>query len=241
MFPSILFEDSDLAVLEKGPDMVVNRSGTSHDHTLQDWVEGNVQFEIEDNTSESDFVKRSGIVHRLDRETSGIILVAKNENAFLALQKQFKERLVKKEYVALVHGHVEQDSGVIEAPVGRLPWQRTKFGVHPGGRSAYSEYKVERRAYLPVSSSDLPVTLVRVFPKSGRTHQIRVHFQHIHHPVFADSLYAGRKTGRRDREVLPRQFLHAAVIEFLHPRTSSWMRFESPLPPDLVAITLKFA
>lgn len=246
MFPSILFEDNDLVVLEKGPDMVVNRSGTSSDNTLQDWVESNIQFTIHDlqaknKEEQSDFVKRSGIVHRLDRETSGIILVAKNEKTFLALQSQFKDRHVRKEYVALVHGHIEGDTGVIDVPVGRLPWARTKFGVHPEGRAALTEYKVEKRAELDVARGKIPVSLVRVYPKTGRTHQIRVHFQHIHHPVFADSLYAGRKTGRGDRAILPRQFLHAAGIEFVNPVTNETMRFESPLPSDLVAITLGFA
>lgn len=247
MFPSILFEDRDLTVLEKGPDMVVNRSGTSSDNTLQDWVEENLEFGVEDmgfkdsNVEQGDFVKRSGIVHRLDRETSGIILVAKNERTFLALQSQFKERSVRKEYVVLVHGHIKGDTGVIDVPVGRLPWARTKFGVHSGGRAALTEYKVERRAELPSERDTIPVSLVRVYPATGRTHQIRVHFQHIHHPVFADSLYAGRKTGRGDRALLPRQFLHAAAIEFVHPTTNEKLRFESPLPSDLVAITLSFA
>lgn len=240
MYPSILYEDSQVAVLEKGAGMVVNRAGTVDAETLQDWVEENIQFDGEE-SGVSDFVKRSGIVHRLDRETSGIILVGKNERSFLHLQSQFKNREVAKEYTLLVHGHVKEGAGSIVAPIARLPWNRMRFGVVAGGRDAHTDFEVVERRVLESGGEMIPVTLVRAFPKTGRTHQLRVHFKHINHPLFADHLYGGRKMGKRDRELLARQFLHASAISFHHPDTGELVHFESPLPPDLVAITLKFA
>ena len=241
MYPSILFEDNYLVVIEKGAGMVVNRAGTVAKETLQDWVESNIKFDSRDSPrhEESDFVKRSGIVHRIDKDTSGIVLCAKREDAFLALQNQFKERSVAKEYTLLVHGHLSPDRGEINAPIARLPWNRMRFGVVPQGRDAVTEYEVVENKKVKVGEKEEKGSLVKAFPATGRTHQLRVHFKHINHPIFGDRLYAGRKQGRRDAELLDRQFLHASKISFTHPGSGESLTFDSPLPPDLVAIPLK--
>ncbi|KKQ41013.1 MAG: Pseudouridine synthase, partial [Candidatus Levybacteria bacterium GW2011_GWB1_37_8] len=174
---------------------------------------------------------------------------------FINLQAQFKERKVQKTYLALAHGKIEPETGEINVAVGRLPWNRKRFGVLSGGRESVTQYKVlsvfsfqlSANGQSVSSSSVLadrkpanrnlktenrePITeylsLVELYPKSGRTHQIRVHLQYIHHPIFADPLYAGRKTSRQDRKLLPRVFLHA------YPRINQILNIESPLPEEL--------
>lgn len=230
----IIFEDSDILVLDKPAGMTVNRSDTSrNEKTLQDFVEEKLKIKNEElQIQDGDFRARSGIVHRLDKETSGIILVAKNEEVFSKLQRQFKEREVKKTYTALVHGKVAPAEGEIIVPVGRLPWNRKRFGVVAGGKDAVTGYKVLR--YYKMKSEAL--TLLELSPKTGRTHQIRVHLKYTNHPVFADILYGGRKTARQDRKVLSRQFLHASEIKFQHPINHAPLSFESPLPQELQAL-----
>lgn len=232
----ILFEDNDLLVLDKPAGMIVNNSDTTAQvETVQDWVEK--RLKINDlrlkNDEESDFYKRAGIVHRLDKETSGILLVAKTPEAFLELQRQFKERIVKKTYIALAHGNIVPEEGIINVPVGRLPWNRKQFGVVAGGREALTKYKVLSSKYYVFGNTKEELTLLELYPETGRTHQIRVHLKHINHPIFGDALYAGRKTARDDRKILPRVFLHAAKISFLHPATHEILLFESSLPDEL--------
>jgi len=296
----IIFEDDILLVLNKPTGMVVNRSDTTKGKTtLQDWVEdylkirstkhetrnkseiSKAQNDFEFRNSDFDFKNRAGIVHRLDKETSGIILIAKTLEAFVNLQAQFKERRVQKTYLALAHGKIEPAEGEINVSVGRLPWNRKRFGVLSGGRESVTNYKVLSVFSCQLSangqsvlSSSVPAnrkpanqnlktenrklvteyfSLVELYPKSGRTHQIRVHLQYIKHPIFADPLYAGRKTSRNDRKLLPRVFLHASKISFYHPafasafvkttadkkasageaKTNEILNFESPLPEDL--------
>jgi len=236
MEPGIIFEDSEILVLDKPSGMIVNASDTTAgEKTVQEWAETKVKSQkskvkIDE---ESDFYKRAGIVHRLDKETSGILLVAKNVESFENLQRQFKERRVKKTYIALVHGKVEPTEGEINVAVGRLPWNRKRFGVIAGGREAVTKYKVLSIKYYVLGNKNEPLTLLELYPKTGRTHQIRVHLKYFNHPIFADPLYAGRKTARNDRKLLPRIFLHASEILFLHPKTQKIVSFESPLPKEL--------
>lgn len=249
MEPKVIFEDSDLLVLDKPAGMIVNRSDTTKgEMTLQDWVEKylkitnsksqisnklqiqNLNYEEQ---AKVDFVNRAGIVHRLDKETSGILLVAKTLEAFINLQAQFKERKVRKTYVALSHGRIKPQTGEINVNVGRLPWNRKRFGVIAGGRESVTLYKVLSIKYLVSEKSKEPLSLVELTPKTGRTHQIRVHLQYLKHPIFGDPLYAGRKTSRQDRKLLPRVFLHAAKISFFHPKKNELLTFESPLSDDL--------
>ncbi len=251
MEPKIIFEDNEILVLDKPAGMIVNRADTTAgERTVQEWLENkfsifNFQFLIK--KEDSDFYNRAGIVHRLDKETSGILLVAKNPQSFENLQKQFKERKVKKTYIALVHGKVASIQGEINVPVGRLPWNRKRFGVLAEGRDAVTKYKVLRHAELISASlqsrNGIPkqvrddmkeeVTLLELYPETGRTHQIRVHLKYFNHPVFSDPLYAGRKTARNDRKLLPRIFLHASKISFYHPEGGELVSFESPPPKEL--------
>lgn len=248
MEPKIIFEDEDLLVLDKPAGVIVNRSDTTKgEQTVADFVEKHLNiptpatkafdpnFKTLDYAAQaaSDFISRSGIVHRLDKETSGILLVAKTLEAFINLQAQFKDRKVQKTYLALAHGKIEPETGEINVSVGRLPWNRKRFGVVADGRESTTMYKVLSIMYHVSGKEREPLTLVELSPKTGRTHQIRVHLQYIKHPIFADPLYAGRKTSRGDRKLLSRLFLHASKISFFHPKTNEILNFESPLSLDL--------
>ncbi len=232
----IIYEDSDLLVIDKPSGITVNRSDTTkNEETVQDWA--GKQFTI-DHLSlaidrEGDFYNRGGIVHRLDKETSGILLIAKNPASFLNLQNQFKERKVEKVYLALVHGEVKPKEGEINVPVGRLSFNRKRFGIVAGGREAVTKYKVLSIKYYVSDGKKEQLSLLELYPKTGRTHQIRVHLKYFGHPVFSDPLYGGRKTARKDRQIFPRLFLHASEISFLHPKTGKEVSFESDLPEDL--------
>lgn len=231
--PKILHEDEYLLVLDKPAGLVVNRAETTKQPTLQDWIEKKLKVK-------SDFIQRAGIVHRLDKETSGLILVAKTPEAFASLQKQFKERRVNKRYLALVHGKIEPSEGIIKAPITRSPFDRKKFGIFLGGREAETRYKTILNFTCPSGRREFKIlnreeefSLLELTPKTGRTHQIRVHLKFIGHPVVGDEFYAGRKTARADRLWCPRQFLHASFLSFFHPKTGEKVEFTSPLPLEL--------
>ena len=229
-----LYEDNDFLAVDKPSGMIVNRADTTrYEVTLQEWVEQYLHISTDSLKHErDDFVNRGGIVHRLDKETSGVILLAKNSDSFYNLQSQFKNRTVAKTYTALVHGKVTPKKGEITAPIGRLPWNRMRFGVVPDGREADTLYDVKEYLVLKNNRHEA-LSLLSVFPKTGRTHQIRVHMKHINHPVFADSLYAGRKNSRDDRKYLQRLFLHASTIIFHHPSTDKEMTLTASLPNEL--------
>ena len=165
---------------------------------------------------------RPGIVHRLDKETSGLMVVAKTHQAHLELSRQIKERQVEKGYLALASGVVTPSEGVIDAPIGRNPRHRKKMAVVAGGRAARTRYKVLR-------SSDR-YSLVEVMLETGRTHQIRVHFASLGRPLVGDRVYGNRSP------LINRQFLHAHLLGFTHPETGEWRQFTSPLPADLRAV-----
>ena len=247
----LIFEDNDVLVLDKPPGMIVNRAETTTGiQTVQDWVEKKIipilpiskacHFAISTNNT-NDFFRRSGIVHRLDKETSGLLLVAKTPEAFVNLQRQFKERKVKKQYLALVHGELKPQEGAIEVPIARSPFNREKFGVFLGGRPARTKYKVLSIKYKVLGKKEEPLTLLEVSPETGRTHQIRVHLKYIGHPVVGDEKYAGRKTARADRRWCPRQFLHASYLSFIHPKTGKKVIVSSKLPSDLQQIIMSTA
>lgn len=214
----ILFEDNALLVIDKPAGIVVNRAQSVKGETVQDWVEKTYGITIDN---------RAGIVHRIDKETSGILLIAKTEDAYRDLQRQFKERLVKKTYLAIVHGVVTPPEGEINAPVGRLPWHRERFGIVPGGKESITKYHVLEKGEYSV---------LELFPQSGRTHQIRVHLKYIHHPIVGDYLYAGRKTARSDRTWAPRVMLHAWKLTCAHPVTGQDLAFVAPIPDDMKSI-----
>lgn len=224
--PRLISENKYFFVFDKPSGWITNSSlTTTNQPVLQDFVAKNYDYELKNNHE-----LRNGIVHRLDKETSGLVLVAKTKISFEELQKLFKLRKIKKTYIALVHDNIKEDSGVVDQFVGRLPWRRDRFGVLPGGRSALTKYKVLER----YQRKGKTFTLLELKPKTGRTHQIRIHLKHIKHPIVSDSFYAGRKTARQDRLLLPRLFLHATLIEFKSPFGDDKYKFESNLPNDLV-------
>jgi 23S rRNA pseudouridine1911/1915/1917 synthase len=239
MEPTIIFEDDALFVVGKPAGMVVNKSDTTrHFVTLQDWAEKYVDVVSRANGSVDTlgsldtieaFYDRAGIAHRLDKETSGILLIAKQPQPFFNLLRQFRERTVHKAYTALVHGKVQPKNGEIKAPVGRQEWNRKRFGVVAGGREAVTRYEV--LGYY--ADGHEIYSLLRLYPETGRTHQIRVHLKYINHPIVSDDLYGGRKTARNDRKKLERLFLHASNIAFLHPVSGEEVRFQMSLSPDL--------
>lgn len=223
--PGVVFENDDFIVLNKPSGWVVNNANTlKTTYVVQDWLKNNFVYPV---SKDSEY--RSGIVHRLDKETSGLLLVAKKADVFLSLQVLFKERKIKKEYLALTHGKIIPEKGIIDASTGRLPWHRERFGVLSNGKEAVTEYQLINY-YLNQNTGET-LSLVSVKPKTGRTHQIRIHFKYLNHPIVSDSFYAGRKTSRQDKKWCNRLFLHAHSIKFrLHKDSYS---FESKLPADL--------
>ena len=178
---------------------------------------------------------RPGIVHRLDKDTSGVLVVAKNDRAHLNLSRQFKSRQVKKKYLALVYGKMESDSGSVSLPIGRHPVDRKKMSTNSRkSRVAETTWQIRERFES--------ASLIEVDLKTGRTHQIRVHCAAIKHPVIGDKVYGPRKTGRNATygkhifESIPRQMLHAWRIELTHPVTEAMVSFEAPIPTDMQAV-----
>lgn len=249
MDPKIIFEDEQILVIEKPCGLVVNRARTVKGETLQDWLEKKVlilkgltlQRAGSDLKRNKEFINRTGLVHRLDKETSGLMVVAKTPEAMFNLQAQFKTRTVVKKYLALVHGRLKPLIGNIQAPIKRNPFNRFRFGVFSDGRPATTYYQVIDYYENPKekNKSKRYYSLVEVLPKTGRTHQIRVHFSHLHYPVVSDDLYAGRRTSRADRGWCRRLFLHAAYLEFNHPVNQKRLKFTSELPEDLKAALAK--
>ena len=237
----IIWQDEYLVVLDKPPGISVNPSATEKGLTLVELVSAGLHISID----------RAGIIHRLDKDTSGVLLIAKDQETFVRMQEQFKKRVVYKEYLALTHGWFESDSGTIDAPIERHPFRRERFTVLAGGRDSVTDFFVERRYIFPFEkivalvgrmtkkeraffeSQAMRYSLVRLLPRTGRTHQLRVHLKYIHHPIVCDHVYVGRKLLRFDSRICARQFLHAACISFQHPVTLAPLSFSSPLPADL--------
>ena len=211
----ILFEDDDLIVIDKPAGMTVHPGAGHRERTLV-----NALLHHCPTLSGIGGKERPGIVHRLDKETSGCIVAAKNDIAHRELSKQFATRAVEKIYLALAHGKVRKQTGVIEQKIGRHPVHRQRMSVaSPRGRAAKTEYRV-------LCSND-QASLIECKLHSGRTHQIRVHLHHLGHPVLGDKIYAPRFAKN-----LPRQMLHAWKLGFRHPRIGEWKNFEAPLPDD---------
>jgi 23S rRNA pseudouridine1911/1915/1917 synthase len=210
---NILYEDNDLMVVDKPAGLTVHPAPGHYSHTLVNAVLAHVpELDIEE-------TDRPGIVHRLDKDTSGLIIIAKNGTAHMKLADQFKNRSVTKTYTALVQGQLKPAEGIIDANIGRDPRDRKRMAVVSRGREARTEYKVIK--YLD------NYTLLEVRPKTGRTHQIRVHLAAIGFPIVGDATYGAKS------EFLSRQFLHASRLVFKLPSSGEEMEFESGLPEDL--------
>ena len=231
MDPKIIFEDESIIILDKPSGWIVNEATTTgRIPVIQKWLKNNFDYPLTNNRE-----YRNGIVHRLDKETSGALMVAKTRESFENLQKQFKERKVQKKYTALVHWSIKSPEGEIKAPLGRLPWRRERFGVLPGGKDAVTIYKTLEHFKLKSDQHSF-FTLAEFYPKTGRTHQIRIHAKYIGHPICSDEFYAGRKTSRRDKKWCPRLFLHASELSFIHPTEKNKLKFTSKLPKDLIQV-----
>ncbi len=216
----VIFEDADLLAVNKPPRMTVHPAPAHNAGTLVNAILAHC-----DDLSGIGGVLRPGIVHRLDRDTSGIILVAKNDAAHNALARQLKDRTIEKTYLALVEGTPKPAEGAIDAPIARDPARRQRMAVMSGGRDSVTGYRLIERFN--------GTSLLEARPKTGRTHQIRVHFAAIGHPIVGDRVYGKRSP------LVDRQFLHALRIAFDHPRTGERMTLEAPLAADLEGALVK--
>ena len=207
----IVYEDDDVIVINKPQGMVVHPAPGHDEHTLVNAL----LYHCPLSTINGTF--RPGIVHRIDKDTSGLLMVAKNDKAHRSLAKQLKDKTNIREYVALVHGRIAEDEGTINAPIGRSLKDRKKQSVVKDGRNAVTHFEVLKRYR--------DYTLVKCILETGRTHQIRVHMKYIGHPLVGDPLYGPKKTIKGNG-----QFLHAGKLGFVHPTTGKLLVFEAPLP-----------
>lgn len=251
----VVFEDADLAVVNKPAGMMVHAgSGQSEDARSLGTLVNALLYRFKALSATGGDL-RPGIVHRLDKDTSGLIVVAKNDRTHAALSELFSSRSIKKTYIALVQGTVEKQKGTINAGVARDPLRRTRMTTRPqdNARTAVSHYEVVRR----LSNRFGKFTLVKVRIETGRTHQIRVHMASIGHPVVGDTLYGGpghltdqvasqaaiskatRRKSEPERLRLGRNFLHSARLEFVHPITKKLLELEAPLPEELETFLLR--
>jgi 23S rRNA pseudouridine1911/1915/1917 synthase len=240
---NIVYEDDSLLIVDKEAGMVVHPGHGNYSGTLINAL----LYHLKDNPLFSSGGERPGLVHRIDKNTSGLLVVAKNELAMNKLAKQFYDKKTKRSYVALVWGALEQEEGTIEGHIGRHPVDRKRMHVFPDGKQgkqAITHYRVlEHLGYVDLLECRL---------ETGRTHQIRVHFQYIRHPLFNDPDYGGDQILRGTTfskykqfinncfNILPRQALHARTLGFIHPVTGREMQFESPLPDDFSQVLDKW-
>ncbi len=229
----VLYEDDDFLAVNKAPGILVHPARGNPHGTLVNAVAHHAE-----RLSTGGDPYRPGVIHRLDRDTSGVILFAKHDDAHLALARQWEARTVRKQYVALVEGVPQLDADVVDQPLGKDPKVRERYAVRRDGKAAHSQYEVVERFH--------GFALVHVWPKTGRTHQIRIHMAHVGHAVVADRMYgSGRRLTLRqvagdalpadeaDEVLIDRQALHAAALELRHPSTGEPMRLEAPLPKDM--------
>jgi 23S rRNA pseudouridine1911/1915/1917 synthase len=224
---NIVYEDDSVLIVNKPAGLVVHPAAGHRDGTLQNALLHHAPALAG--------VPRAGIVHRIDKDTSGILMVAKTLQAHHALVEQLQARSIHREYLALLQGFITA-GGTVDAPIGRHPSDRKRFAVREGGREAVTHYRIEERL--------LGHTLARVKLETGRTHQIRVHMSHIHHPLVGDPVYGGRLKlpagcGEATAELMRgfrRQALHAQVLGLEHPRSGEWCQWQVDLPEDMSAL-----
>ncbi|NLX77770.1 MAG: RluA family pseudouridine synthase [Clostridiaceae bacterium] len=217
----IVYEDSDILVINKPRDMVVHPAPGNRDNTLVNAL----LYHCRDSLSNINGVIRPGIVHRIDKDTTGLIAVAKNNNAHQSLAMQLKDHSMERIYDAIVEGIIHEDRGTIDAPIGRHPVDRKKMAVTPGkGKNAVTHFEVLERLK--------GATYVRLRLKTGRTHQIRVHMSYIRHPVYGDPVYGGSSRNKTTGG----QMLHARYLRLKHPSTGEFMEFEAKLPEDFIQL-----
>lgn len=231
---TILHEDDDIVVIDKPAGLVVHPAAGHHDETLVNAL----LFHVRDLSGIGGEI-RPGIVHRLDKDTSGVMIIAKHDAAHRALTDAWGTQAVRKEYLALVYGTPPKSTGSIDAPLGRDPRDRKRMAIVALGRRAITDYEViEQHRY---------VSLLRCILRTGRTHQIRVHLKHLGHPIVGDAVYSGPqwrgipdKKIQRSLATMTRQALHASRLTIPHPRTGDVMTFEAPLPEDMASVMASF-
>jgi len=224
----IVYEDKEVLVIDKPAGLVVHPSPGHPSHTLVNSILAHCPGLVM-----SDDLIRPGIVHRLDKDTSGLMVIAKNERAREYLGNQFKSHAVKKVYMVLVKGRLSPERGAIEAPIGRDPHHRKRMAIVEGGKEASTQYQVKQ--YLS------NYTLLDVTPRTGRTHQIRVHLAAIGYPVVGDLIYGAKSRGAAIASNLRRQFIHACRLGLCLPSTHQYREFTCPLPTDLKQVLDLFA
>lgn len=270
--PTLVWQDEHLVVISKPAGMVSMDAQTVTGTTVQQWFEAWMKlhpstvgsnweelvpkdFSDEFGAPTQIYAQRGGVVHRLDKDTSGVLILARHPASLVALLKLFKEREVQKEYLCLVHGKFQVKTGTFTGPIGRASYNRVRFAVQAEGRPASTRYEVEAdwptlnvESVLEaarLANREIPThfkkriqiyqgfSKVRCWPKTGRTHQIRVHLAAAQHPLVGDTLYTGKKRQQLDSSWCPRQFLHAVKISFRHPFTQEELSIEAPLAADL--------
>ena len=210
----IVFEDSELLVINKSPEMLVHPTKGVRNGTLLNALNFYLNF-TKDAAPKAEKIIRAGLVHRLDKKTSGLMVIAKNPNSHRVLSNHFQRKLIEKKYFAAVEGSVDEDFGTINAPVGRNAEERFWY-ITPDGKPAESRFRVIKRTGQ--------TTLLTLEPVTGRTNQLRLHCAHIGHPIVGDDKYGGRE--------FPRLCLHAYKLSFYHPKGNQWLEFETALPKD---------
>ena len=220
----IVYEDDDVILINKPKGMVVHPAAGHYSGTLVNAL----LYHCKDNLSGINGVLRPGIVHRIDMDTTGIIIACKNDNAHQHIAKQLAEHSITRKYVAIVAGNIKDDEGTVDAPIARSKNDRKKMAVDKDGKRAVTHYKVIERLNN--------YTYIECVLETGRTHQIRVHMSYIHHPLLGDEVYSGKKENMK----LEGQCLHAKVLGFIHPRTNEYMEFEAPVPDYFNEILRKF-
>ncbi len=225
----VLYENENLLVIDKPSGVVVNRAITHSLATVQDFIEENIDSEAQPADDEvSDYQSRSGVVHRLDKDTSGALLVAKNVKTFEALQKQFKDRTIKKEYVAIAIGKITDEKIEINAPIDRNPKEMFKFAVVAGGKESITI--IEK--LFELTQGENVFTALKVMPLSGRTHQIRVHLAAIGHPVAGDPIYSTKAQYEKLAQYYPRMMLHSRCLEFEDQSDGARKTVCAPVPDE---------
>ncbi len=238
----IIHQDQDFIIINKPSGLVCNRAESVKTITLQDWMEDNNYINIQSTNIEFDkknndydlrkeFISKSGLVHRLDKETSGVMVIAKTLKGYIKIKSQFLNRKIKKRYLALVHGIVQPNYGSVNLPLKRNILNRHKFCVQVDGKMSKTIYNVQRYYKF----RDQNFSLIELDLLTGRTHQIRVHMSHLGYPLVSDPLYLGKRF-KSDIRWCPRLFLHAQYLSFNHPITNKRMEYTAELTHDLINV-----
>jgi 23S rRNA pseudouridine1911/1915/1917 synthase len=235
----ILYEDANILAIEKPSGISVHPDGRTKEKTLVEWILKNYpkmknvgEDEVYEFKNKKIEIKKPGIVHRLDRDTSGVLLLAKNEKAYQALKKQFQNREIKKIYITIVSGNVKNERGIVNKPIGRSPKDFRRYSAGRGARGEMREAVTEYRVLKRFEEKGLHFTVLEVRPKTGRTHQIRVHMKYLNHPIVGDALYNPDAKVPKD---ISRMALHAKSIEFKNLKGES-IKVESKLPEEFEKI-----